>query len=125
MSSTAALARHLVAVLLVSLVAVFALVAGSATAGATPGWVSVGDDVAPVAAGPQSALPGRLVPSGPLSGDGVTPAGHPGPVLEVLLLAPPAVAVAGPAGTVGDHSATTGLDPGHGSRTDPRGPPAV
>jgi len=123
-SATRTPARRLVAVLLLSLVAVLALVAGAATAEATPEGGSVGNDVALAVAAPQSTLLGRLTPTG-LPSDGTTPAGHPGPVLDTLLLAPPEAPVTGPAGTVVDLSATTGLDPGHGSLADPRGPPTA
>ncbi|MBP2369147.1 hypothetical protein [Pseudonocardia parietis] len=125
MRPTRTLAPRLVAVLLLSLVAVLAPVAGPAAAEATQVPASVGNDGTPWAAGPQSALPGRLLPGGFLTGGGDIPAGHPGPALDALLLALPAVPATGPSGATVDRSATAGLDPGHGSPTDPRGPPRV
>ena len=124
-SPTRTSARRLVTVLLLSLVAVLAPVAGPATAGAAPVLASVGDDVVPSVSGPQSALPGRVAPGGPVPDDGGTPAGHPGPLLDALLLALPEVPATGPAGTAVEAGATAGLDPGHGSPTDARGPPAA
>jgi hypothetical protein len=119
-SATRTPARRLVAVLLLSLVALLAPVAGSATAAeATP--ASAGNEWAPAVSVQPSALPGRLAPAGALADDGT----HPGPVLDALLLAPPDAPVTGPAGTAVDHSATAGLDPGHGSPADLRGPPTA
>lgn len=122
MTATRTPARRLVAVLLLSLVAVLAPIAGPPTAEASPA-ASAADDVVPAVAGPPSALPGRQAPLGPVLDDRTTPAGHPGPALDTLLLAPPEAPATGPAGTAVAVSATAGLDPGHGSPADPRGPP--
>jgi hypothetical protein len=118
-SATRTPARRLVAVLLLSLVALLVPVAGSATAEATP--AAAGNEWAQAVSVQPSALPGRLAPAGALSDDGT----HPGPVLDALLLAPPEAPVTGPAGTAVDRSATAGLDPGHGSPADLRGPPTA
>lgn len=125
MIPTRTLAPRLVAVLLLSLVAVLVPVVGPAAAHAAPVPASVGHDTGPTVTGPQSALPGRLLPGGALPGDGDAPAGHPGPVLDTLLPALPGVPATGPADTAVDRSATAGLDPGRGSPGDPRGPPAA
>lgn len=121
MSPTRTPAR-LVAVLLLSLVAVLAPIAGPAAAPPAPA-ATASDDVVPAVAGPPSALPGRHAPAGPVLDDRTTPPGHPGPVLDTLLLAPPDAPATGPAGTAVERTATAGLDPGHGSPADPRGPP--
>jgi hypothetical protein len=123
-SATGAPARRLVAVLLASLVAVLAVVAGPVTAEATPERVSVGNDGAPVIAGPHATHHGRFVPAG-LPGDGTTPAGHPGPVLDTLLLAPPDAPAAGGAGAAADRGAAAVIGPGHSCPADPRGPPTA
>ncbi|WP_145982628.1 MULTISPECIES: hypothetical protein [unclassified Pseudonocardia] len=125
MSPTRTPARRLAAVLLLSLVAVLAPVAGPATAWADPVPASVGSDAAPAAAGPQSALATRPVPGGPLPADDAAPPGPPGPALDALVLAPPQVTAAAVARPVAEKRATTGLDPGHASASTLRGPPAA
>ncbi|ALE73967.1 hypothetical protein AD006_22400 [Pseudonocardia sp. EC080610-09] len=124
-SPTRTPARRLAAVLLLSLVAVLAPVAGPATAWADPVPASVGSDAAPAAAGPQSALATRPVPGGPLPADDAAPPGPPGPALDALVLAPPQVTAAAVARPVAEKRATTGLDPGHASASTLRGPPAA
>ncbi|MEU6696928.1 hypothetical protein [Pseudonocardia sp. NPDC046786] len=123
MSPTRTPARRVVAVLLLSLFAVLAPVAGPTVAEPAPAPTTVHSEFAPSASAPQSALPGRAAPGGPGSApDDSTVHGHPGPALDALVLALPEVAADG---ATPDRDPTTGPEPGHRTPADPRGPPTA
>ncbi|BBG02902.1 MULTISPECIES: hypothetical protein [Pseudonocardia] len=123
MSPTRTPARRIVAVLLLSLFAVLAPVAGPAVADTPPVPTTLHSEFAPSASAPQSALPGRAAPGGPGSApDDATAHGHPGPALDALVLALPEVGGDTPDT---DRDPTGGPEPGHRTPADPRGPPAA
>lgn len=123
MSPTRTPARRLGAVLLLSLFAVLAPVAGPSVAEAVAVPTTLHSEFAPSASAPQSALPGRATPGGPGPvPDDTTGHGHPGPALDALVLAPPEIAVAA---APADRDPTAGPDPGHRAPVAPRGPPAA
>lgn len=113
-------ARRLVAVLLLSLVAALAPVAGSLTAEAVPATAaaSVGQDVAPAEA-PRPALLGRSAHDGPVAPDAT---GHPGPALDLLVLDAAGLPHDAP-GPVDDRTTTAAPEPGIGADIGSRGPP--
>jgi hypothetical protein len=113
-------ARRLVAVLLLSLVAALAPIAGSLTAEAVPATAaaSVGQDVAPAEA-PRPALLGRSAHDGPVAPDAT---GHPGPALDVLVLDAAWLGHGAPA-PAEDWTTTAAPEPGSGADIGSRGPP--
>ncbi|WP_226353499.1 hypothetical protein [Pseudonocardia sp. ICBG601] len=119
MRTTRSPARRLVAVLLLSLVAALAPVAGSLTAEAVPATAaaSVGQDVAPAEA-PRPALLGRSAHDGPVAPDAT---GHPGPALDLLVLDAAGLPHEAP-GRVDDRTTAAAPEPGTGADIGSRGP---
>lgn len=120
MRPTRSPARRLVAVLLLSLVAALAPVAGSLTAGAAPATAAAaaGQDVAPAEAS-RPALLGRSASDGPVAPDAT---GHPGPALDVLVLDAAGLPHDAPA-PADDRTTAAAPEPGTGADFGSRGPP--